>query len=108
MGIGEASAIVSSMRVVDRGLYTKTRILSPGPHRGLMMMLAGQPLTSADLAMVPADADFFAAAKVDPAALNRFVRGIRGLSMESIDRLAGVLDLNIVAGTPKSQEKVKR
>ncbi|MHC4947203.1 MAG: helix-turn-helix domain-containing protein [Planctomycetota bacterium] len=35
---------------------------------------------------------------IDQAALSRFVRGDAGLSLDALDRLADLLDLNIVAG----------
>ena len=39
---------------------------------------------------------------LDVAAVNRFVLGKRGLSMEALDTLAAALDLHIVVGKPKA------
>jgi transcriptional regulator with XRE-family HTH domain len=38
--------------------------------------------------------------KIDKGTLSRFVRGKVGLSMESLDALADVLNLRVVAGKP--------
>lgn len=48
------------------------------------------------------------AAGMDPTALSRFVSGKRGLAMETLDALAAVLRLSIVAGKPiKPPPKLK-
>jgi ribosome-binding protein aMBF1 (putative translation factor) len=41
---------------------------------------------------------------IDAAVLCRFVQGQVGLSMDSLDRLAELLDLHIVVGIPKSKK----
>jgi hypothetical protein len=69
LGLGKATALACSARVVDHGIYTKARLLSPGPHQGLLMLLAGTPLDEAALAGVPGDSDVFLAASVSPAAV---------------------------------------
>ncbi|MGB2820525.1 MAG: hypothetical protein WBF17_06055 [Phycisphaerae bacterium] len=80
LGLEKATAVAGAMSVVDRCLYTKARIFTPAPHRGLLMPLAGTPVTDADLAAVPCDADFLAAAKLSPEAayaeLRRAVKAI--------------------------------
>ena len=45
------------------------------------------------------------AAGLDKAALSRFIVGERGLSMESLDALADVLKLRIVADKPKRKAR---
>lgn len=63
MGLDRVSAVAGATRVVDRGLYSRTRVFTPAPHRGLLMALAGPEVTDADLAGVPEDADFLLAAR---------------------------------------------
>ncbi len=64
LGLGQLEAVAGTTRIVDRGMLTRTRLFSPSPHRGLLLPLAGQELTDADLAHVPDDADFVAAIKL--------------------------------------------
>ena len=45
------------------------------------------------------------AAGMDPGAVNRFINGERGLSMEGLDALADVLGLRIVADEPKRKDR---
>ncbi len=44
---------------------------------------------------------------LDPGAVNRFIHGERGLSMESLDALADVLRLRIAKDKPKVKGKRK-
>ncbi|MCK5644575.1 MAG: hypothetical protein KAJ19_27505, partial [Gammaproteobacteria bacterium] len=69
LGIGKMTAVAGCTRIVDRGMYTKTRLFTPAPHKGLLMPLAGPPLTEADLACVPEDADFVGAIRLSPESL---------------------------------------
>jgi len=48
------------------------------------------------------------AAGLDPGAVNRFIHGERGLSAESLDLLADVLDLHIVQGKPSKPIKRRK
>ncbi len=73
-GFGEVSAIAGTVSVVDRGLLSRLRVTSPAPHRGLLAPLSGAPLSDADLAMVPADADFLFAGNLSLSALLDEVR----------------------------------
>ncbi len=66
MGLDKVSAAAGATRVIDRGLYSRTRIFTPAPHRGLLLALAGPEITDDDLSAVPDDADFLLAAKVSP------------------------------------------
>ncbi len=79
-GLDRVSAVAATMRVVERGLYTHARIFTPAPHRGVLLPLAGTPLTDADLASVPPDADIVLAGRVAPSAtyeeLRRAVKAI--------------------------------
>lgn len=68
VGLGQATAYVSSIRVVDRGLYRRTRVITPAPHHGIAALLAGPPLTPNDLAAAPTDTCGLLAWRIDPAA----------------------------------------
>lgn len=57
-GLDGVSAVAGTVRIVDRGMYTKCRIFSPAPHRGVLSLLDGAELANSDLAAVPADADY--------------------------------------------------
>ena len=69
LGVGNTKAMALAVSLVDRGLHLKMRVMSPAPHRGLLMPFAGKPLTDGDLTDVPADADFVAAANLSVADL---------------------------------------
>ncbi|MDP6633867.1 MAG: hypothetical protein QGG42_03135 [Phycisphaerae bacterium] len=68
LGLGKITAASGSTRIVDKGLYSKTRILSPAPHRGLLTLLAGGALGDADLLAAPDDAVLLCATKFSAAA----------------------------------------
>ncbi|NQU76408.1 MAG: DUF3352 domain-containing protein [Planctomycetes bacterium] len=87
LGFSKVRARVTAVRVVDRGLYTKTRILSPAPHEGLLALLAGPPITADDLGIAPADADFVLAWKGDASSLPGVIKQLAGV----IDERAGMM-----------------
>ncbi|HUT01852.1 MAG TPA: hypothetical protein VM031_05320 [Phycisphaerae bacterium] len=93
LGLDKALAVAGTMRVVDRGMYTKARIFTPAPHRGLLLPLAGTPLTDADLAAVPHDADLLAAVNLSPEAayaeLRRVVKAIEPRADEALAKALG-------------------
>ena len=80
LGLAKVTALVSTVRVVDGGMLTRTKVFSPAPHRGVLMPLANATLTEADLAAIPADADFAVALKLSPsdvyAELRRVIKQI--------------------------------
>ena len=98
LGLGKITAASGSTRIVDKGLHSKTRILTPAPHRGLLMLLAGGALGDADLAGVPDDAILFCATKfsavafyaeilsiarqIDPGADTEIRKGVREIEDE--------------------------
>ncbi len=83
MGLDKVSAIAGATWVVDRGLYSRTRVFTPAPHRGLLMALAGPEITDADLAGVPEDADFVLAARLSAqTAWDELRRAIKDASPE--------------------------
>jgi len=69
LGLGKISVVSGSMRIVDKGLLTKARILTPAPHRGLLLPLGGAALRKSDLAAAPDDTIFLGAMKLSPSAL---------------------------------------
>jgi len=74
LGLGKATKLAGSIRIVDKGLYTKFRLLSPAPHRGLLFAAAGGQITEADLAGVPDDALCLWVMKLSPTAFYAEVR----------------------------------
>jgi hypothetical protein len=69
MGLDRADRLAVGVRIVDGGMYTRMVLRSPAPHSGLLKSLAGRPLTEADLADIPADALYAAAANVSMAGI---------------------------------------
>ncbi len=89
LGMDKATALVGSVRIVDRHLCTKFKLFSPAPHRGVLMPFAGAALTDADLSGLPADADLAAAVKVSPSELYReFRRIVREIDTGADEELA--------------------
>jgi hypothetical protein len=66
LGLEKATALVGCTRIVDRGMYTRARVFTPAPHRGILTPLSGCALTDADLSGVPQDAEFATAIKLSP------------------------------------------
>ncbi len=71
LGLQKVSAVAGSTRIVDRGMYTRVRVLTPAPHRGVLAPLSGAALTDADFAGVPEDTEIAIAIKLSPEALYR-------------------------------------
>ncbi|MCE5277538.1 MAG: DUF3352 domain-containing protein [Planctomycetaceae bacterium] len=103
LGLDKAQALVSCTRVLKPGLFSKTRLISPGPHRGLLGAVVGSPLPASALTDVPADADIAVAANISllelwrealkvlqhlpdsppsPQAANAAIQEVLGLSIE--------------------------
>jgi prepilin-type processing-associated H-X9-DG protein len=84
LGLAKGSRIVWSVSVVRRNLLMQGRLVSPAPHRGLLMLLAGAPLADDALAHVPADAHLAAAINLSPADFYAEIRRIvRSFSPEA-------------------------
>jgi len=66
VGIDKVQALAGTIRVIDRGMYTKTKLFTPAPHRGVLLAMAGKPLTDADLAGLPADSLIAGAVNLSP------------------------------------------
>jgi len=76
IGLDRMEALAAATRFVDGGMASRTKIFSPAPHRGLLMLFDGKALTKADLSRVPADADFVCAANVSPSRLWKEIRAV--------------------------------
>ena len=84
LGLADVQAVASSTRIVQGGMTTRTKIFSPGPHRGLLMLLAGKPLTKDDLSHVLADVDFMSAANISPSRVWQEIRaGVRSIDPQA-------------------------
>jgi len=96
LGVEKVSAIVSTTRIVDEGMYSKTRLLSPAPHRGVLLPLAGRAIGPSDLDFVPADADVVVAANINPsdvlAEIRRIANAIEPRAGKELDR--GIAEIN--------------
>jgi competence protein ComGC len=68
LGLGKITSASGSTRIVDKGLHSKSRILTPAPHRGVLTLLSGGALSDADLSGAPDDAILFCASKFSAAA----------------------------------------
>ncbi len=97
MGLDKISVVAGATQVVDRGLYSRTRIFTPAPHRGLLTALAGPEVTDADLADVPEDADFVLAARASAqAAWDELRRAVKDANPDA--------DREFAKGVDKVQE----
>jgi hypothetical protein len=65
-GVDGITTLAATIRVVDKGMLAKTRLRTPGPHRGVLSLFSGPALTEADLSHVPEDADFLLAGSLSP------------------------------------------
>ncbi|MFW6132693.1 MAG: hypothetical protein ACOC8F_02260 [Planctomycetota bacterium] len=78
-GLQKASAMAAGTRFVDGDVYTRTRLLSPAPHTGLLRLASERTITVEDLAALPSDADYAATSSVAPQSILDELR--RGLAM---------------------------
>jgi len=80
LGMAKVSAVAAATTVApDSQMISRTKIFSPAPHKGAMMVFGGKPLTDADLAHVPADADMVFAYNISASRgwkeLRKIIRG---------------------------------
>ena len=88
MGLDKATVVAGTMRFVDGGVYSKMKLFSPAPHKGLLKLVSGKPLVNADLAGVPADADFACAGNISASdAFNELKRFINAAAPDEDVRL---------------------
>ena len=68
-GIDQATTLAGTVTMDGPAMHGRSRLFTPAPHHGMMMLYGGEPLTDADLAMVPADADYFSVFQMQPGAI---------------------------------------
>ncbi|MBN1943312.1 MAG: hypothetical protein JW849_08465 [Phycisphaerae bacterium] len=88
LGVDKLQAVAAAVRVVDKGMYTKLRLFTPAPHQGLLLPLAGAPLTNADLSGVPGDADLAVAINLSPKAFYDELRRVLKEIDPNLDAMA--------------------
>ncbi len=74
LGVAKVTRAVSTVRIDDGEFHSRTMLLSPAPHTGLLKVFAGKPISADDLAGLNASAEFAAVAKVSLADLYSEVR----------------------------------
>lgn len=84
-GLENATAVASSMCFEDGQIHSRMRILSPVPHGGMLARVGERTVTAADLAAIPADADFFAISSVSPESLTAEIRRICAVAGEDAE-----------------------
>jgi len=96
LGLDKSTAVAGTIQIVERGMYSRSRVFSPGPHQGVLMPLAGTPITEADLAGVPDDADIVVACKLSAGAayteLRRVIGGIEPGAEEEFAKAVGAFE----------------
>lgn len=94
MGYGKATVLAGATRVVDRGMYSKTKLFSPAPHKGQLALAGGAPVADKDLADVPADADAVAVCNVSASQVFKYLTGLAGAATggSAEEQLKGVED----------------
>ncbi len=85
LGMGNISTFAGAANLEDRQVHVKMRLVSPAPHQGVLMLLAGAPLEDKNLAAIPADADFALASHLDPV---KVLSEVRRIAMELEPRYA--------------------
>lgn len=96
LGVDNVQALAGTVRIVEKGMYSRFRLFAPAPHQGLLLPLTGAPLTDADLAGVPADADLAAAINLSPKAaydeLRRVLKDIDPLLEQGLQGAVATLE----------------
>lgn len=88
LGVGKVTAIAGSVRIIDRRMYTRARLFTPAPHKGLLAPFAGGGLSDADFTDVPEDADGLVAIRLSPQLLwDEGHRVLRQINPQSEDEL---------------------
>ncbi len=91
-GMDKATTYAGTVRIVDRGMYSRFRLQTPAPHRGLLLLYAGAPILDSDLEGVPDDTLFAQAANVSPLAVYEETRrALRALDPNTDRQLQGML-----------------
>ena len=90
LGIAKVQAVAGATTAVGKELISRTKIFSPSPHKGAMMVFGGKALTDADLAHVPADADIVLAFNISASRAWKELRKIvRGFDPKAEEEMRG-------------------
>ena len=98
LGADRIRTVAGTIRVVDRGMYTKIRLFTDPAeqHRGLLMFFSGKALTDEQLAAIPADALLAGAVNLSPKAaydeLKRIVSTVAPEGEEEFERAVAEID----------------
>ena len=95
LGLSKVQAVAGATGSVGKDMVSRTKIFSAAPHKGAMTAFAGKPLTDADLAHVPADADVVLAYNISASRawkeLRKIVRGFDPRAAEQMSEGLGQL-----------------
>jgi hypothetical protein len=97
-GLAGIDSMMTVSGIEEHDLVSRTQITLDGPGNGLLTLFAGRPIAPADLAQVPADADFVAAVSVDLVAVHQGLRqmfAIRPEVLASFDEFQRQLELEL-------------
>lgn len=89
LGLGGVNTVLSVSGLEQHETVHRTHFGMMGPAEGLLAWSAGRTVTAADLAHIPADADFVAAISMD---LKTMHQGLRGIVLKTTPRLLGAYD----------------
>ena len=88
LGLGNVQYLASVTGLEGTGLVTRQLVALDGESTGLFTLASGQPLEATELAVIPRDANFAVAARVDLEKIyQEFVTGLGRISPEARDEL---------------------
>lgn len=84
LGLEKVAFLAAATRIENKLMHTRYAIAAPPPHRGLLLPLAGSPLSGPDIAVVPADASFFIACNISLQNMREEIhRGLKRMSPDA-------------------------
>ncbi len=89
LGLSSVGPILTVSGTDDADQLRRTQISIAGEYGGLLRLAAGRPLTEADFAHIPADADFVAASSLN---LGTLKETLQDLFARTLPRLVGSVD----------------
>ena len=91
-GLHGATALAETTRLVEGNMYTRTRLLSPAPHKGLLKLVAERSVSPPDLAAIPAVADVVVVSAVAPQTfVDELRRGLKRVNPQMVEQFDGAL-----------------
>ncbi len=89
LGLEKVAFLAAATRIENKLMHTRYAIAAPPPHRGLLLPLAGSPLSGPDIAAVPADASLFIACNISLQKIREEIhRGLKRISPDAAADLA--------------------